>query len=177
MTLSQKTLLIVNIIGGILVLGSYVFGLVSNPGRGMELWGNLPEAIRPVYTASMFAAAAGYFFFLYHLVFRANANTFKLPFGLPFYTVHIVFMMILVPSAIWMSLTFAYIDAPSVWMWALVRVTLFTVGVGSALLVAILMSLKATSPGQFWWPSVAGATVFTFHTLVLDATVWPIYFH
>jgi len=176
MTHSQKRLFLINIVGGILVLGSYVYGLLTHPGERMLLWGNLPEAVRPVYTASMFAAAGGYFFFLYHLVFKAPSESFRLPFGLPFNIIHILFIMILIPSALWMSLTFAYISDPSGWLWAVVRITLYIVGTSSALLLGTLVSLKVTSPKQFWMPSVIGAMLFTFHTLILDASIWPLFF-
>jgi hypothetical protein len=176
MTISQKYLLAINILGGVLVLGSYAYGLITHPGQGMALWGHLPKSAQPIYTVSMFAAAAGYLMFFFHLVFLANPASIRLPWSLPFGTLHILFLLILIPSALWMSLTFAYIANPSVWIWATVRLVLATVGLSSLLLLILLAGLKISAPDQFWWPSVIGAALFAFHTLILDATIWPIYF-
>ena len=61
----QIILLIVNIVGGSAVIGTYIFGLNVQAGGANVLWGGVPESIRPVYGVSMILAALGYFAFIY----------------------------------------------------------------------------------------------------------------
>ena len=53
----KRSLLWINVVGGIAVLGSYVHGIVTNPLTRGEVWGGVPEALQPLYTASMLSAA------------------------------------------------------------------------------------------------------------------------
>ena len=63
----QIILLIINILGGAAVIGSYVFGLNGQSGGANVLWGGVPNNIRPVYTVSMILSALGLFrFYLFH---------------------------------------------------------------------------------------------------------------
>ena len=65
MASQQIIILVINIIGGIAVIGSYIFGLHgAGPNAANALWGGVPSAIRPVYGASMILAAIGYLSFL-----------------------------------------------------------------------------------------------------------------
>jgi len=173
MSSTQAILLAINIVGGIAVIGSYALGLWAHPGQGNELWGGVPGSLRGVYGISMLLSAVGYLLFFYHTVFRMDPPQVRLPWDLPFATFHILFVLILLPSAFWMSLTFAWLAAPSTALWIAIRTVLGLVGIGSLMMLAALASLKGLAPDQFWWPSTVGAAVFTFHTLVLDALLWP----
>ena len=53
-------LLGLNVVGGAAVLGSYAWGIAGHSNPGAALWGGVPEALRPVYTASMLSATGGY---------------------------------------------------------------------------------------------------------------------
>ena len=59
MHMDKRRLALVVVIGGILVLGSYVHGIVTNPETRGDVWGGVPQAIQPLYTVSMLLAAAG----------------------------------------------------------------------------------------------------------------------
>ncbi len=176
MAKSQIILLVTNVIGGLAVLGSYVYGLSSHPGQGKALWGAIPSSMQNIYTVSMFIAAISYFAFLYQTAFRMVPQNTLFPFGLPFETLIFVYVIILLPSSLWMSLTFNYISAPSEFSWLLTRLVLAAVGLGSLTLFGLLASLHALAPNQAFWPGTVGAFFFSFHTLILDAVVWPIYF-
>lgn len=65
-------LLLINIIGGAAVLGSYALGILTHPDAGQVLWGDVPESLRALYTANMFLAAIGYFALIYYLLFRVD---------------------------------------------------------------------------------------------------------
>ena len=63
MVAQQVILLVINIVGGIAVVGSYIFGINAQSGGANILWGGVPVGIRPVYMVSMVLSAIGYFCF------------------------------------------------------------------------------------------------------------------
>ena len=176
MKASKTALIVINVLGGIAVIGSYIYGLMTHPGQGNDLWGGVPEAIRGVYGLSMLFAAAGYLLFFYQIVVRLDASKAKLPWDLPYSAFHVLFIAILLPSSLWMSLTFAWLAESTTANWVAVRAVLFAVGLASTALLVVLAGLRSRAPDQHWWPGTIGAAVFTFHTLGLDAILWPILF-
>lgn len=176
MDTQQIILVIINIIGGILVIASYVYGIKTNPDIRADAWGGVPPAIKPLYTVSMLLAAAGYFAFSYFIIFRldpaevATANSFS-------YSMFIlVYALILFPSATWMPLTFAMLRNPNRMLWRAIRITLAVVGIGSLGLLTLLLILNHDEPAWLLWLAVAGSVLFCFQTAILDALVWPRYF-
>ena len=57
------------LLGGAAVLASYAYILAIDPATRDSLWGGVPSALLPGYTASMVLAAVGYF------AFPMNGNT------------------------------------------------------------------------------------------------------
>jgi len=172
---SRLSLLLLNLVGGLAVLGSYGFMLATHPDVGDALWGGVPRAWVPLYTASMLSATAGYFAFAQHLFLRANPDETRFG-GLPFTALHAIFALILLPSAVWMPLTFAYLDAPSGALFLVIRVVLALVGLGSLALVVALLRMQSRGPRVSWALAVVGSLLFLFQTGVLDALVWTHYF-
>ena len=70
----QGQFLWINIIGGIAVLGGYLYALLAHPILRGQLWGGVPEAWRTWITTSMFIAAIGYCFAMYYLIFNEGLN-------------------------------------------------------------------------------------------------------
>jgi hypothetical protein len=173
---SHRSLLALNVLGGIAVLGSYAHGLLTHPGTASQVWGGVPAGLRPLYTVSMLLAAAGYFAFGFFVFFRLDPERTRIAGRFGFGALHALYASILVPSALWMPLTFAMLEAPSAALWAAIRVTLALVGLGSLGLVAALASAgPARAPGARAL-AVAGALAFSLQTAVLDALVWPAFF-
>ncbi len=172
---SRRSLVLLNVVGGAAVLGSYAFMLATHPGVGDALWGGVPRAWVPLYTASMLTATAGYFGFAHHLFLRVDPLVTR--FGrLPFAALHVIFALILLPSAAWMPLTFAYLATPSAELFLVVRGVLALVGLGSLALVVALLRMQPRGPRVSWGFAVAGSVLFVFQTGVLDAVVWTHYF-
>jgi hypothetical protein len=172
MSRAQWIVLVINIVGGVAVLGSYWHGLRSIPNAADALWGGVPAGARPLYTVAMVGATLGYFVFGFHLLFGVDASAMELPFGLGYSVFSAVFVIILLPSALWLPLSAAYIAEPSEGLWWAIRGVLWLVATGSVALVALLYGLRSTSPEFFWWPAVIGAGLFAFQTAVLDGIVW-----
>jgi hypothetical protein len=168
-------LLLINVIGGIAVIGSYVLGLRGSSGTDV-LWGGVPGNIRPIYTVSMVISAIGYFAFLNLLLLRVDSK--KVTVGRRFgYSVfYPIFCLILIPSAFWMPLTNLYSGEPSGGSWAGIRVVLFLVGLASIALAWAVFTLRPRNRDWTWWAALVGSCWFAVHTFVLDAILWAALF-
>jgi hypothetical protein len=171
MATQQIVLLIINVIGGIAVIGSYIYGLTAQSGGANVLWGGVPENIRPVYFVSMIISALGYFAFLYYIIFKLSPSEVTIANTFGFSLFFAIFILILLPSALWMPLTNLYVGTPSSGTWVIIRTILGLVGIGSIALVWALLSLQ-TREGVAYWLAVAGSGYFAFHTAILDAIIW-----
>lgn len=169
----RGALLAVNLLGGTAVLGSYLWGMLARPDAFASLWGGVPEALRPVYTVNMLLAAGGYFLFTHYLAFRlpTDHRVGSRP-GLPLVT--LLYLMVLVGSALWLPLTVAVIDHPSTLAWWAVRLVLSVVGLASLGLLTVVLSARPVERGRI--AALVGAIPFCIQTALLDATIWPLYF-
>lgn len=168
----KKTWLAINVVGGIAVLGSYVHGLAVHPDTRQMLWGTAPEELQAVYNVTMLLAALGYFFFSYVFVVRTEPDHFRIgAFGFGF--LNVCYALIMVTSALWMPLTFAYFDNPSPALWLLIRMDLLAVGVGAIGLLIALFSMKPRATGLSGVLALLGLLLFALQTAFLDAIVWP----
>jgi hypothetical protein len=172
----KMTMLWINVVGGLAVLGSYAYGLLSHPGSGSALWGGVPKEIRPHYTVGMLLAALGYFAFTYHLLLRLDPAQPRLGGQWGFAAFNWLYAGILVPSALWMPLTWAFVEQPRAGLWWVIRAVLATVGLASLGLVVALLGVRPREPEWTHWLAVTGSAVFCIHTGVLDALIWPMLF-
>jgi hypothetical protein len=173
---ARRVLLWLNVLGGIAVLGSYAHGLASNPLTRAEVWGGVPEALRPFYTLNMFLAAGGYFAFSSFVFRRLDPDRTRIAGGFGFGVFKFLYALILVPSALWLPLTFAMIEAPSPALWVSIRLTLALVAIGSlGLIAAVATAAPNGSPGARR-VALAGTLFFALQTAVLDALIWTAYF-
>jgi len=171
----KQKLLILNVLGGIAVLGSYVHGIVTHPETRGLVWGEIPDGLRPLYTVNMFLAAAGYFLFSYHVFFRVAPET-RIAGRYGYSLFSWLYAGILLPSALWLPLTFAMVEAPSGGLWLAIRLVLSITGLCS---FALLAAIVATPAPDAVWPkrlAILGLLTFCLQTTVLDALVWPVYF-
>jgi hypothetical protein len=158
------------------VLGSYAHGIATHPGSAGAAWGGVPESLRPLYTVSMLLAAAGYFAFTSFILFRVSPRALRVAGHFGFGLFPLLYLLILVPSALWMPLTFAMLGAPSDALWLAIRAVLALVGLGSLGLVAALLALEPRAPRRHWLLALVGSLAFAFQTAVLDALVWTAFF-
>jgi hypothetical protein len=168
-------LLLINVLGGIAVIGSYILGLRGDSGADV-LWGGVPEGIRPVYMISMVLSALGYFAFLNLLLLRVDPREVTIGGRFGYGLFYPIFILILVPSAFWMPLTNLYVSDPSTGTWVAIRIVLFLVGLASIALACALLALRPGNRGKAYWAAVVGSWYFAFHTFVLDALLWAALF-
>jgi len=168
-------LLILNLVCGSAVLASYAHGLVNNPSARGALWGDVPPWLMPFYTVSMLTAAAGYLAFTFFVLLAVNPGEARI--GRYRYRIFLfLYGAVLVPSALWMPLTFEMIREPSAALWIAIRIVLAAVGIGS---IGIFTALVMMRPRRHSWAfaiAVAGAVAFIVQTALLDALVWTAFF-
>jgi hypothetical protein len=172
---AHRSLLALNLLGGAAVLGSYAHGLADGATRG-ALWGGVPESLRPLYTLSMGLATAGYFAFSFYVFFRLDPARTRVAGGFGFRTFHLLYALILLPSALWLPLTAQMLAAPSGALWLAIRGVLGLVALGSLGLLMALASAQPVSARSARGVALAGALAFAIQTAVLDALVWPAFF-
>jgi hypothetical protein len=168
----QRTLGLIVLAGGIAVLASYLYILRFDAATQSALWGGVPQALLPPYLTSMILAAAGYFAFTGFLLFGVDADKVQSAGRFGYGLFHVFYLMILIPSALWLPLTAAMVQQPSSLLWLLIRLVLALVGLGSVGLLLALLSLQPRQPARAYWLAVAGNVAFCFQTAVLDLFVW-----
>lgn len=172
----KRWMVIINVVGGSAVLGSYALGILGHADPGSALWGGVPETLRPLYTAGMLTAALGYFAFTGYLLLAVDAQEARVGERFGFGIFNGLYIGILVPSAMWMPLTFVMVEQPSTWLWFIIRVVLAIVGLSSLGLLAALLFLRPRKRIWAFWIAFAGTVGFSLQTAVLDALVWTAYF-
>jgi len=168
--------ILINLLGGTSVIGSYVYGFLTHSNASQALWGGVPAGLRPMYTACMFVAAAGYFALAY-FVFRLSPRETKVFDRFGFEIFNILYLLVLVPSALWMPLTLPAIERSSAMLVWIIRLDLVLVAAGSlGLLLAVLNTRPRPSTPRYIL-AIVGSAALCLQTVILDAIVWSIYFH
>jgi hypothetical protein len=124
----------------------------------------------------MILSALGFFAFLYYIFFRLDPAQTTIAGVSGFTLFYVIFLLILIPSALWMPLTNVYVANPGTGLWVLVRTVLAIVGLASIALLGALLTLHGKVPGVSYWLAVVGSGYFAFHTAILDAVVWAALF-
>lgn len=168
--------LVINALGGIAVIASYVSGLVSHPNTEELMWGRITPALRSVYLVTMPLAAVGYLLFLYFIFFHVDAKAVQIGGFGGFEVLDIVFMVILVFSAFWAPLTYKLIETQWPGWWLYIRLVLFAVGLASLALLYSLLVMDQKEPAWSYWLAVGGAAMFFIQTGIIDAFIWPAFF-
>jgi hypothetical protein len=160
MSRDQRVFLTLQLALGPAVLGSYAYGFAVWPDAVAAMWGGVPAAMRGVYTAWMFVAAAGYLAFTPALFLHAVSAP----------RVHAMFAAVLVGSVLWMPLTKWHLDGAL--PFAIVVLDLWLVAAGS---VALLVTAhRVALPGAWRFAAPLGARAFCLQTVMLDAILWPL---
>jgi len=173
MNKNQKLFLFIPLVLGTLVPLSYVLGLGNNADA---MWGGVPSNIRPLYTISMLISATGFFIFSTYTFLKVFKDKFILPYSLKKWTIHLSYLLILIPSALWIPLVNVMLDKPSTLIWIGIRTVLILVAIGTLILFILITKAEKEKKGLFYYTSVVGLILFLFHTGILDAIIWPILF-
>ena len=168
---TTQLFLLINLTGGIAVLGSYFVGLRSSPDLAEGLWGGVTGNLRIYFTLSMLLAALGYLTFCYSFVF-SGLGTALSDSGLAIATISLIGIF-LISASIWMPANIQYLNTSNLFWWFVSVIVLWT----TALSLLILTILVVFFPPDSLETSVRYITAIglgwiTFHCLVLDACIW-----
>ncbi len=169
-------MIVINVLGGAAVLGSYAHGLMTHPETSNDLWGGVPAGLQPFYTLSMLLAAAGYFPLVSFLLLRVDPDRARVAGRFGYSLFNWLFLFITIPSALWMPLTFAMLEHPSALLWMLIRIDLAIVGLAAVGMVASLLALRPREAKIHYALAIVGAVLLANQTALLDAIVWPVFF-
>lgn len=169
-------LAVLNFVGGVCVLSSYVYGLGTVHARDGGLWGGVPADWQPAYTISMFAAAIGYFPFTYFFLRSVDPERVRFAGGLGYGAVTACYVLVLFPSSLWLPLTIRMLESPSGFLWALIRIDLALVAIGSLGLTVAAATVQPAPSPIARGVALIGLAFFCLQTVLLDAIVWPALF-
>jgi len=169
-------LALLNVLGGIAVLSSYLHGLATESARNGSIWGGIPADWQSFYTVSMIAAAIGYFPFTYFFLRCVDPERSRFAGDRGFDAVLICYALVLIPSALWLPLTLAMLRAPSAALWLAIRVDLALVAVGTLGLLIAAITIRPQPSALARSLAIVGLLAFALQTVVLDAVVWPAYY-
>jgi hypothetical protein len=122
----------------------------------------------------MVLAAAGYILFTVYLLFVLDPDKVKINIRAGFKGFNVLYLLILIPSALWMPLTYAMLDNPNNLIWLAIRIALMLVGLGGLGLLSALLSIQPRS--RVLLTAFIGCIFFCIQTVLLDALVWPNFF-
>lgn len=169
---ARTSFAVVQIVGGIAVLGSYVHGFSAHADPGV-LWGTIAPEVIPPYTACMPPAALGYLVAAGYLVTRVDPRTERLG-TVGFSGLTAAFAVLLLASTLWMPLSLAAFDAQAPWLWTWIQVDLAATGGASLAIGWGLWRLREA--GAAWKMAAVGWAFLCWQTVVLDCLVWPRFF-
>ena len=175
--MQKIVLILINIIFGSLVLLSYYKGVNREPELSLKLWGGVPKVLQPYIVASMFISALGYFFFTANFLLNINPEEAKFLGKFNYWSLCLVYLFILIPSALWIELSFAYMKSGDINTWYYTVSTLYCVAIFSVVLLLFTVDTYVDNGSKLYLPSVLGVSLFTFHTLFLDGLIWTFFFH
>ena len=170
----RRQLVVLILLGGPLVLGSYVLGFVAWPDSMAQMWGGVPEWLRPLYTGWMFIAAAGFFAFSRLLVLHPQPDEVRLAGDRRFPSLLTAYALVLFPSALWLPSTKWYLDQPSGLRFAVVWLDLVAVAVGSIAIIIAVATVRPRPPRSRRAVALVGSLAFAFQTVILDGLLWPV---
>lgn len=167
-------LAILNFVGGICVLSSYVYGAAA-PEAG-ALWGGVPSNWHGWYTISMLTAALGYFPFTAFFLRNVDLDHGSFAGGFGYRAITSFYALVLFPSSLWLPLTIRMLQSPNTLLWWAIRVDLFLVALGSLGLLVAAATYAPVASRAMRVAAVVGLVFFCIQTVLLDALVWPAFF-
>jgi len=172
----QWILLAIMAVCGAAVIGSYIQGFSTHPGSTETLWGGVSGGLRTFNFFTMILAVLGFFAFSYWLFFRLNPDEVLIANRFGFWIFDVILLVILIPSVLWLPLTFAYLANPGTGLWVGVRLVLALVGIGALALLWAILTISPRETGLSYWFAVGGAAAFCLQTAILDMFIWPALF-
>ena len=161
----------INIIGGTLVLGSYVVCIYLYPEYRESFWGGIQGSTRKFFVFSMLPAAVVYLLFFYCAVFKRESCIFEYRCLLSHNNINILCIIFLSASSIWMPALVMYFKTDFIFWWVIVVGVLWITAL--SLVSMLFVVISSDTPLSFYKSvSICGLSYIIFHCLILDAVIW-----
>ena len=165
---TKKFLVGVTILGLIGVGVSYYLGMRSMPNGLADLWGNTPESVKPLYYITTSLAFIGFALAFIFIVFKTDLFN--------YYPISRSVIVILVAAMLWMPYVAEMATDPTSFTWMKIRISLLLVGLGAWFFFRRMWLMSGEEYGVWKKLAVVGSGIFFFHTMVMDAILWPYYY-
>ena len=172
----KTSFIVLNVVGGVAVLGSYALCIVGWPEESPLLWGAIPPSIIPVYTANMFVAAFGFFLFSWRVLRWCDVDSSQFVGGRTFKFLIACYAAMLIGSALWMPLSLYAVVNNLGWLTPFIVVDLGIVAVGSLGILVCMITMTPQGSRASRVASIVGACLFCSQTVLLDFCIWPWFF-
>ena len=176
MSKSKKIFVAINLVGGLAVLSSYLFCFILYPTYSRSLWGSASDKVITFFVISMVLAAAGYVWFTFYLLKgnKLEDSNFGTLFGVKI--INLLYLMVLTCSTIWMPASISFSMSENIFVELIIRLILWTVGLSSLGILIYIYNINIDDGKSSFLShmfALLGTMVFTIHTLILDAVIWP----
>ncbi len=165
------------IIGGILVLSSYVWG-VSKMEHPDQLWGGVSKSLQKITVPFMFLAAIGFLVFWWNSMYSlsiAELQSLQFPWsdndGKGVQRMFLAYMLFLVPSMLWLeSARFHELQTYS-WTPVLVIGILALASIGNILFIFLAYSAYEQDIARSGW-MLLGTIFLAIQVIINDLVIW-----
>ena len=163
--------LIVNVVGGVLVLGGYVAGFTLFSEAKETMRGGINSSQRPIFQISMILAAIGYLVFCYAAMFKFGDNWSNLN-DIDALIIIILCASFLATAALWLPLGLWYQETGIKIVYGLMVLALWVTAL-SLLAVTVILAFRTMEiSNTMRIISCLGVGYITFHCLIFDAIIW-----
>lgn len=170
--------LLVNIIGGILVISSYLWGYINYPFHRNLLWGNIGLNLQKVFVLSMLFGMLGYFvsgFWFWKII---NHENFVFGNNYDFQIIITSFSLFLGISALWMPMAIKSVISKNELYISISKLILIIVAILSLFILYSIVTSNDIESNIISGKNIAiiGWTILSIHTVIFDCVIWSIKF-
>ena len=170
----KVTLFMINLIGGVSVLGGYVHGLQTHVATRHLLWGEIPVQYQGIYTLHMAPATIGYLITFYFLMKTPDLHFTNRRPALPVFSV--LYFIFLLSASLWMPLSFQALDSNDPGLFPAIQAVLAITGIAALAIIVALTRLKKPASTSLYKAALAGSCFLFIQCGILDALIWPRFF-
>ncbi|MFL2763846.1 MAG: hypothetical protein ACJ0A6_02400 [Dehalococcoidia bacterium] len=164
--------ILINLIGGIFVIGSYILGFNSELEDKLALWGGITGKTRQLFTISMLLSATGYLTFLFYMIFKGGLDNNDNPTFIGLNIFLILSVIFLLSASIWMPATVKFLETSLNYWWVITVIVLWITAISLMTMLITLIYTNNLEHNISLNLATIGIGYITFHCLVLDAIIW-----
>lgn len=169
----QYLFVLINVIGGVAVIGGYALGLSMYSEHREALWGGIQGHLRNGFTTSMLFAATGYLTFCSATIFKGGADGFGVNQIFGQYSLSILSAIFLLSASLWMPTTIAFVHTGVSYWWGIAVFSLWITALSLLWMTGMVAFSDVQSiSGIIKYSSLIGLAYITFHCMILDAVCW-----